>query len=124
MLTSCQFMADGAVRRPSGRLMPKAAQSKFESVCCESVPEPNSRVDLRSLRTSIRGRPPIVCGSGSWTGLSACAAEIAEKQIVTSASVTTNGALCFIREFLPMFSAKILGFFGYSYCRPVCCRTL
>src|ERR1035438_989157 len=57
MLTSCQFMAEGAVRRPSGRLIPKAAQSKFESVCGESVPEPNSRVDLRSLSTSISVSP-------------------------------------------------------------------
>ena len=95
MLTSCQFMADGAVRRPSGRLMPKAAQSKFESVC-----------------------------GGSWAGLSACAAETTDRQMVASTSVSTNGALCFIREFLPMLSAKILGFFGCSYCRPVCCRTL
>src|SRR5208337_1901887 len=117
MLTSCQLIAEGAVRRPSGRLIPNAAHSRFESVCGESMPDPNSRVDLRSLRTSIRGRPPVVCGGGSCTGLSACAEAVAEKQIVTSTSVSTNGALCFMREFLPMFSAKILGFFGYSYCR-------
>src|ERR1039458_10131682 len=120
MLTSCQFMAEGPGRRPSGRVISKAAKSEFEGVGGKSVPEPNSRVDLRSLRTSIRGRPPVVCGDGSWTGLSSCAAEIGEKQNVNSTSVSTNGALCFMREFLPMFSAKILGFFGYSYCRPVC----
>src|SRR5208337_529804 len=103
MLTSCQFMAEGAVRRPSGRLIPKAAQSKFESVCSESVPEPNSRVDLRSLRTSIRGRPPLVCGDGSWIGLSACAAEIAEKQSAASTSLNRNGDLCFMQDLLPKF---------------------
>src|SRR5579859_28148 len=96
MLISCQLIAEGAVRRPSGRLIPKAAQSKFDSVCGESVLEPNSRVDLRSLRISIRGRPPVVCGGGSWTGLSACAAEIPQRQIVISRSLNRKGDLCFM----------------------------
>jgi len=106
MLISCQFMAEGAVRRPLCRLIPKAAQSRFESVCCESVSEPNWRVDLRSLRTSIRGRPPVVYGGGSWTGLSACAAEIAERQIVVSRSLNRNG-----------FQHEREGCAGLKYCQ-------
>src|ERR1017187_5354571 len=106
MLTSCQFMAEGAVRRPSGRLIPKAAQSKFESVCGESVPEPNSRVDLRSLRTCIRGRPPSVCGGGSWRGLSACAAETTDRQMVASTSLSRNGQLLFMEDILRAFNLE------------------
>src|SRR5512140_1163829 len=101
MLISCQFIAEGAVRRPSARLIPKAAQSKFESVCGESVSEPNSRVDLRSFRTSIRGRPTVVCAGGSWTAFSACPAAMAEKLTVARTRLKRNGELRFIREFLP-----------------------
>ncbi len=53
MLTSCQFIAEGAVRRPSGRLIPKAAQSKLESLCGESVIE---RVRSGMARARAEGR--------------------------------------------------------------------
>src|ERR1039458_4176874 len=96
MLTSCQFMAEGAVRCPSGLLIPNAAQSRLESVCGERVAGPNSRVDFRSLSTCIRGRPPSVCGGGSLTGLRSCAAELTEKPIVAITSPKKNDALRFI----------------------------
>src|ERR1019366_9956896 len=96
MVTSCQFMAEGAVRCPAGLLIPNAAQSRLESVCGERVPGPNSRVDLRSLSTCIRGRPPSVCGGGSLTGLRSCAAELREKLTVASTSPKKNDVLRFM----------------------------
>jgi hypothetical protein len=51
-------MADGAVRLPSGRLMPKHAQSKLESWLGDKSLESNSRPVERFAKASIKGMPP------------------------------------------------------------------
>jgi hypothetical protein len=66
-VNSFRFIAEGAVRFPeSGRLTPKAAQSKFESVWGGNFSEPNSREDFLSFNTCIKGFPPSVRGSSGW----------------------------------------------------------
>ena len=58
MSASRQSLADGAVRLPSGRLMPKHAQSKLESWLGDKSLESNSLPVERFAKASIRGMPP------------------------------------------------------------------
>src|SRR6056297_81456 len=58
-------MAEGAVRFPeSGRLMPKAAQSRLESICAGSFSLLKCRVECRSFNVCIKGLPVSFCGAG------------------------------------------------------------
>jgi hypothetical protein len=59
------FMAEGAVRLPSGRLTPAAAHKRSDNVCCESGLSDISRVLRLLLKTSIKGFPPSLLGAGS-----------------------------------------------------------
>src|ERR1035437_1813229 len=72
----CRLFAEGAVRLPSGRFTPYAAQSRFESACGDNLSVLNSLPLLRALRACISGMPPVVFGLGSWmvAGVSAMTA--------------------------------------------------
>src|ERR1039457_6873994 len=61
----CRLFAEGAVRLPSGRFTPYAAQSRFESACGDSFSGLNSLPLWRALRACISGMPPVVFGLGS-----------------------------------------------------------
>src|SRR5450759_663783 len=72
----CRLFAEGAVRLPSGRFTPYAAQSRFESACGDNFPVLNSLPLWRALRACISGMPPVLfgLGSGMVAGVSAQAA--------------------------------------------------
>src|ERR1700690_748377 len=57
-------MAEGAVRLPSGRLMPKAAQRRLEICWGESSLESKALAVDRLASASISGIPPVFCGAG------------------------------------------------------------
>ena len=58
-------MAEGAVRPPSRRFLPKAAHSRFESTGSGSGLRANSREDRRFASACISGKPPRLSGAGS-----------------------------------------------------------
>src|SRR5208282_2765745 len=60
-------LAEGAVRLPSGRLIPKAAQRRLESCRGESSLESKALAVDRFASASIRGMPPVFCGAGRST---------------------------------------------------------
>jgi hypothetical protein len=92
-------MAEGAVRCPfSGRLMPNAAQRRLESICEDSFSELNERDVLRSLRVCMSGRPPVVCGGESDTGLSESAAAAPKHR--SARTVDANSGLVFMASLL------------------------
>src|SRR5579871_2250735 len=55
----------GAVRSPLGRLIPKAAHSRSESVCSESARLEYSRVECLAFKAAISAKPPSVLGGGN-----------------------------------------------------------
>src|ERR1039457_3578710 len=65
MSVSCLLFADGAVRLPSGRLTPKADQSRLEICCGERSLVAKARAVDRFASASINGIPPVFCGAGS-----------------------------------------------------------
>jgi len=65
MSVSCQFFAEGAVRLPSGRFIPKAAHKRFDRVCIGSFSPLNVRVDILSFNADMSGFPPSLWGLGS-----------------------------------------------------------
>src|ERR1035438_2555755 len=64
MSVSWKSLAEGAVRLPLGRLMPKAAQRRLESCRGESSLESKALAVDRLASASISGMPPVFCGTG------------------------------------------------------------
>ena len=64
MSISCVFIADGAVRPPSGRLMPLAAHNRLASRGNGNSLRENSRIERRRAIASINGMPPDLSGAG------------------------------------------------------------
>ena len=81
---SCLFLADGAVRRPSSRFTPHAAQSRFDRTWGGSFSVLNSRLDCRALRTCIKGLPPSVCGGGRTIGFRFGSGDVNVVPVVTN----------------------------------------
>ena len=59
------LLADGAVRLPSGRLMPNEAYSKVESCWGDKSLESNALAVERFANASNKGIPPDFWGAGS-----------------------------------------------------------
>src|SRR5215469_2327673 len=65
MSVACLLLAEGAVRLPSGRFMPKEDQSSVESCWSVNSLESNALAVERFPNASNKGMPPVFCGGGS-----------------------------------------------------------
>src|SRR5512143_3336802 len=66
-------MAEGAVRRPSGRLMPFAAHRRSDRSWALRSLSDQSRTEARLAKASMTGSPRVLFGSLSLIVLSSCA---------------------------------------------------
>src|SRR5208337_1263628 len=111
MSISCQFEADGAVRRPvSGRFIPQAAQSRSESTFRGNLIVLNDRVDFLSFNESINVLPPSSCGGGSLIGFKSCA----DSDTVKVSSIAESRI--FLSIFIPLGVCRTQGCFFRSEC--------
>src|SRR4030042_5765323 len=98
MSLSCRFLAVGAVRFPSGRLIPKAAQSMLERTSTGNGSGLNSLEEILFHNNCMRGLPLPICVFKSSIGFWASAKEMlgAMDRIAPVAADTFKNSLRFI----------------------------